>query len=122
MATAEKEADTAAGDLRGHAGRHRAKRSLISGDNLKKFGLAAAAGVTAAGAGLFKLDNRFTEMNNTIRGNWSHRRGSGGLEQVALNVGKSVPASFDDIGTTVADLNTPGSHRPNVEKLSSQFP
>ena len=122
LATAEKDAETAASGL-GDTLDDTGKRSLISGDNLKKFGLAAAAGVAAAGAGLFKLGQSFTEMNNTIRiGTGATGKNLEGLEQVALNVGKSVPASFDDIGTTVADLNTRlGLTGPTLEKLSSQF-
>ncbi|UZT28704.1 tape measure protein [Nocardia phage NS-I] len=122
LATAEKDAEKSAGDL-GDTLDDTGKRSLISGDNLKKFGLAAAAGVAAAGAGLFKLGQSFTEMNNTIRiGTGATGKNLEGLEQVALNVGKSVPASFDDIGTTVADLNTRlGLTGPTLEKLSSQF-
>lgn len=122
LATAEKDAETAASGL-GDTLDDTGKRSLISGDNLKKFGLAAAAGVAAAGAGLFKLGQSFTAMNNTIRiGTGATGKNLEGLEQVALNVGKSVPASFDDIGTTVADLNTRlGLTGPTLEKLSSQF-
>ena len=122
LTSAEKEAETAAEDL-GEELEDTGKKSLVSGDNLKKFGIAAAAGVAAAAAGLFKLGQSFTEMNNTIRvGTGATGAALEGLEQVALNVGKNVPASFGDIGTTVADLNTRlGLTGPTLEKLSSQF-
>lgn len=99
------------------------EKSLIAGDKLVKFGALAAAGIAAAGAGLFKLGSDFADMNNTIRiGTGATGDTLEGLNTVAKNIGTSVPASFEDIGTTVADLNTRlGLTGEPLETLASQF-
>lgn len=99
------------------------KKSLISGDNLVKFGAMAAAGVAAAGAALFKVGSDFAEMSNSIRiGTGASGEALGGLVDVAKNLGKQVPASFSDIGTTVADLNTRlGLTGAPLQTLAAQF-
>lgn len=98
-------------------------KSLISGENLKKFGIAAAAGIGAAGAALFKIGSDFTDMTNTIRvGTGASGQALDGLVGVAKNLGNQVPASFEDIGTTVADLNTRlGLTGQPLETLTRQF-
>lgn len=73
-----------------------------------------AIGVAAIGAavvgsfkGLYEVGAVFDDITDTIRaGTGAQGEALDGLVQVAKNVGTSVPASFDQIGTTVADLNT----------------
>lgn len=97
--------------------------SLITGDNLKKFGAMAAAGATVAAGALFKVGSDFADMTNTIRvGTGASGDALEELNQVALDLGSQVPASFDDIGTTVADLNTRlGLTGQPLETMSRQF-
>lgn len=73
-----------------------------------------AIGVAAIGAavvgtfkGLYEVGSIFDDVTDTIRvGTGAQGEALDGLVQVAKNVGTSVPASFDQIGGTVADLNT----------------
>lgn len=99
------------------------KKSLISGEMLVKFGAVAAAGVAAAGTALFKLGSDFADMSNTIRiGTGASGEALDGLVGIAKNLGSQVPASFEDIGSTVADLNTRlGLTGAPLETLSRQF-
>ncbi|NNG20493.1 phage tail tape measure protein [Naumannella sp. ID2617S] len=96
----------------------------------KKFGTAmlaglavVAGGASLAGAALYKVGSTFDDMADTIRvGTGATGKDLEGLVQSAKNVGKNVPASFEDIGRTVADLNTRmGLTGPQVEKVASQF-
>lgn len=96
----------------------------------KKFGAAmlaglavVAGGATLAGAALYKVGSTFDDMADTIRvGTGATGKDLEGLVQSAKNVGKNVPASFEDIGQTVADLNTRmGLTGPQVEKVAAQF-
>lgn len=99
------------------------KRSLIAADNLVKFGAVAAAGVAAAGAALFSLGSDFADMSNNIRiGTGASGEALDGLVGIAQNLGSQVPATFEDIGSTVADLNTRlGLTGEPLETLSRQF-
>lgn len=69
----------------------------------------AAIGTAVIGAfkGLYEVGAVFDDVTDTIRaGTGAQGEALDGLVQVAKNVGTSVPASFDQIGGTVADLNT----------------
>lgn len=69
----------------------------------------AAIGTAVVGAfkGLYEVGAVFDDVTDTIRaGTGAQGEALDGLVQVAKNVGTSVPASFDQIGGTVADLNT----------------
>lgn len=80
----------------------------------RKFGLAAAAGVAAvaggvvlAGKALYDLGSTFDGMADTIRvGTGATGDALDALVASAKTVGNTVPASFEDIGTVVADVNT----------------
>lgn len=69
----------------------------------------AAIGTAVVGAfkGLYEVGAVFDDVTDTIRtGTGAQGEALDGLVQVAKNVGTAVPASFDQIGGTVADLNT----------------
>ncbi len=68
---------------------------------------AIVGGVVAAFTGLYQVGGIFDDITDTIRtGTGAQGEALDGLVQVAKNVGTAVPASFDQIGSTVADLNT----------------
>lgn len=75
---------------------------------------AAAIGVAATGAavagaavGLYKVGAIFDDVTDTIRvGTGASGDALTGLVDVAKQVGTSVPTSFEQAGSTVADLNT----------------
>ncbi|QPE05314.1 phage tail tape measure protein [Microbacterium schleiferi] len=92
------------------------KRSALVGAGL------AAAGVAAA-AGLYKIGETFTDVENTIRvGTGATGAALDGLVDVAKDVGKEVPASFDQIAPVVADLNTRlGLSGDTLETVASQY-
>lgn len=85
-------------------------------------GVLGAAGLAAAG-GLFVIGSTFDEVTDTIRtGTGATGDALDGLVDSAKNVGKEVPASFDQIGTTVADLNTRlGLSGDTLETVASQY-
>lgn len=96
----------------------------------KKFGLAMAAGVAAVGAGalaagaaLYKVGEVFDEVTDTIRvGTGATGAALDGLVASAKNVGKNVPADFEKVGTTVADINTRlGLSGTTLETVASQY-
>lgn len=89
-----------------------------------------AIGVAAIGAavvgtfkGLYEVGAVFDDVTDTIRaGTGAQGEALDGLVQVAKNVGTSVPASFDQIGTTVADLNTRlGLSGETLTTVSAQY-
>lgn len=67
-------------------------------------GVAAAAGFSSA---LYKIGATMDDVTDTIRvGTGATGADLEGMVDIARQVGKEVPASFEDIGVTVADLNT----------------
>lgn len=77
------------------------KKALIVG------AAAVAAGTVAAFKGLYDIGATFDDVTDTIRtGTGATGAALKGLEKVAKDVGKSVPADFSQIGQVVADLNT----------------
>lgn len=103
----------------------------------KRFSAAMATGVKALGAGLlgigagagvatkklYDLGSTFDDVTDTIRvGTGATGKNLESLVASAKRVGAEVPSSFEDIGTTVADVNTRlGLTGPTLEKVSSQF-
>jgi hypothetical protein len=81
------------------------------------------AGALAAGAALYKVGEVFDEVSDTIRaGTGKTGKDLDGLVDVAKKVGSSVPAEFDAIGKTVADVNTRmGLSGATLEKVASQY-
>jgi len=89
-----------------------------------------AIGVAAIGAavvgsfkGLYEVGSIFDDVTDTIRvGTGAQGEALDGLVQVAKNVGANVPASFDKIGSTVADLNTRlGLSGEQLTTVSAQY-
>ncbi|WP_156759984.1 phage tail tape measure protein [Microbacterium karelineae] len=77
--------------------------------NVKKAIGAAAIGGAVVGAfkGLYSVGDTFDTVTDTIRvGTGAQGEALTGLVDVAKSVGKQVPAEFEQVGTTVADLNT----------------
>lgn len=71
--------------------------------------IAAAIGTAAVGVGkaLFDIGSEFDSMSDTIRaGTGATGEALEGLEASAKKVATTVPTSFEQAGTTVADLNT----------------
>lgn len=85
----------------------------------------AAIGTAVVGAfkGLYEVGSVFDDVTDTIRvGTGAQGEALEGLVQVAKNVGTSVPASFDQIGSTVADLNTRlGLSGETLTTVSAQY-
>lgn len=84
---------------------------------------AIGAAVVAGFKGLYEVGSIFDEVTDTIRvGTGAQGDALEGLVQVAKNVGTSVPASFDQIGSTVADLNTRlGLSGETLTTVSAQY-
>lgn len=85
-------------------------------------GAVAAVGAAAA-VGLYKVGESFDDMTDTIRvGTGATGEALDALTASAINVGQVVPSSFEDVGQTVADLNTRlGITGEGLETLASQF-
>lgn len=73
-----------------------------------KLAFAAISGAAgAAGGALFKMGATFDDAFDAIRiGTGATGENLEGLENSARNLARSVPSSFEDIGTAVADINT----------------
>jgi phage-related minor tail protein len=108
------------------------KQASQTGDKAgKKFGAgfkAAAgaglvAGALAAIKGLYEIGDMFDTVNSTIRvGTGASGEALEGLIDSADNVAKKVPAAYESVATTVADVNTRmGLTGSNLETVSSQF-
>jgi len=112
LARAFGETDSKLGRLAGGVG----KAGLMIGAAL---GGAAIAG----GAALVSIGTTFDNMSDTIRvGTGATGDALKALEDSAKIVGTTVPASFDDVGTAIADLNTrTGLVGPELEGLAGQF-
>ncbi|UDL14863.1 tail length tape measure protein [Arthrobacter phage Sarge] len=84
---------------------------------------AAGAGIAAAGAALYKVGAVFDDVSDTIRaGTGKTGKDLDGLVDVAKKVGSTVPAEFEAIGKTVADVSTRmGLTGATLEKVSSQY-
>lgn len=68
---------------------------------------AGAVAVGVLGKAFYELGSVFDDVSDTIRvGTGASGEALTGLEDVAKSVATTVPASYDKIGQTVADLNT----------------
>jgi TP901 family phage tail tape measure protein len=77
------------------------------GAAIKKGLMIGAAAIAALGVGLFKLGAAFDDAYDTIRvGTGATGKKLQGLKDDFKSVVKSVPASFKDASTAIADLNT----------------
>lgn len=86
--------------------------------------IAAALGAAALGVGkvLYDIGDEFDKMSDTIRvGTGATGTALEGLEKSAKKVATAVPTTFQDAGTTVADLNTRlGLTGTELETVASQ--
>lgn len=101
-----------------------------SGGHASRFGglataglLGAVAAVPAAAAALYAMGSTFDDVGDSIR----VTTGKSGeqldaLVESAKTVGKTVPASFDEIGNTIGQVNQRlGLTGPTLETLTSQI-
>ncbi|MGB3301775.1 MAG: phage tail tape measure protein [Gordonia sp. (in: high G+C Gram-positive bacteria)] len=111
-------ADKAGDSVEGMGG-----KSLISSEHIAKIGIAAGTAAIAAGGALYKIGETFDDVADTIRvGTGATGEQLEAMVDVAKRVGTEVPSSFEDIGSTVADLNTRlGLSGPALEQVSKQF-
>lgn len=87
-------------------------------------GAAAIVGaVVGTFKGLYEIGSVFADVTDTIRiGTGAQGDALEGLVDVAKNVGRNVPAEFDKISATVADLNTRlGLSGDTLETVASQY-
>lgn len=84
---------------------------------------AGAAVVAGVGGALYQIGETFDSVTDTIRvGTGASGEALDGLVTVAQEIGARVPASFDKIGTTVADLNTRlGLSGETLNTVASQY-
>lgn len=96
----------------------------------RAFGKAMLAGVAVVAGGaalaakaLYNIGVTFDDVSDTIRtGTGATGEALADLERSARNVGTRVPASFEDVGKTIADVNTRlGLTGKPLENLSAQF-
>ncbi|UXE05367.1 tape measure protein [Arthrobacter phage Renna12] len=86
-------------------------------------GAALGAGVVAGFKGLYEVGGIFDDVADTIRvGTGKSGEALDSLTQSAENIGRSVPASFESVGQTVADVNQRmGLSGGTLEKVASQY-
>jgi TP901 family phage tail tape measure protein len=95
-----KQSATAAGAAGATAGKSFSK-ALIAGAAV------IGVGALAAGKALYEVGQTFDRVTDTIRvGTGATGKALDSLVNDAKSVGRNVPASFDEIGVAVADLNT----------------
>lgn len=84
---------------------------------------AVAAAVAGVGTGLYKIGSTFKDVTDTIRvGTGASGDALDGLVASAKNVGRKVPADFNKIGDTIADVNTRfGLSGGVLETVASQY-
>lgn len=128
-AGAGSEAGKAAGEAIGAGGADGgSKFGGLFGENLKASInptlIAAALGAAAVGVGkaLYDIGAEFDGMSDTIRaGTGATGEALESLEKSAQKVATTVPTTFEDAGTTVADLNTRlGLTGDELETVASQ--
>lgn len=114
---------TPAADKAGTAGGKSLGSGLLS--QTKKVLAPAAVGTALAGVGvgLYKIGEKFTGMTNTIRtGTGASGKALDGLVSDAKNVAMKVPASFEDVGSVVADVNTRlGLSGDTMQDVAAQY-
>ena len=86
-------------------------------------GGAVVGGIVAGFKGLYEVGSVFDDVSDTIRvGTGKSGDALDALTKSAENIGKTVPASFEQVGTTVADVNTRmGLTGGTLEKVASQY-
>lgn len=97
--------------------------SRFSNSTKAAVGVGLGAAIAGTFVGLYKVGEIFDDVTDTIRvGTGAQGEALDGLVDVAKNVGTQVPAEFEAIGTTVADLNTRlGLSGDTLETVASQY-
>ena len=101
-----------------------ATKDLESAQKILEVGLVAVGAAAIATAGyLVKLGADFQDMTKTIRvGTGASGEALEELRASAMNVGRDVPASFGEVGSALADINTAlGLTGEPLEDLTTQF-
>lgn len=90
---------------------------------LKAGAALAAAGVVAGFAGLYQIGATMDDVTDTIRvGTGASGEALDALTESAKNVAAEVPADFEKVGSTIADLNTRlGLSGSTLETVASQY-
>lgn len=119
------EAEDATGDFaKAQSAAEDSSGGLVAGLDKTKLAFAAISGaIAAAGGALYGIGSKFDEAWDTIRvGTGASGEALEGLKDTARNVAAEVPASIEDIGTAVADINTRlGLTGEPLEKFASQM-
>lgn len=86
-------------------------------------GTAVVTGALMAGKALYDLGARFDDVEDTIRvGTGATGEHLDGLVDSAKNVATTIPTSFEQAGTTIADVNTRmGLTGTTLETVASQY-
>lgn len=125
LTTKSREAEDATGDFaKAQAAAEDSSGGLIAGLDKTKLAFAAISGAIAgAGGALYAIGVKFDDAWDTIRtGTGASGEALEGLKDTARNVASEVPASIEDIGTAVADINTRlGLTGEPLEKFASQM-
>lgn len=110
-----KDAENGVGGLAGRLGKISPGALAVGG--------AVVSGIAAAGKALYDLGGEFDEVADTIRvGTGATGDALQGLIDDAHAVATSVPTSFEQAGTTVADLNTRlGLSGDTLQTVASQY-
>jgi len=106
-----------AGEKTGKGWSTKAKAAMVAGSAV------LVAGVVAGFKGLYEIGDTFDAVTETIRvGTGAQGKALDGLVESAKTVGSQVPAEFDKIGPTIADLNTRlGLSGKTLETVASQY-
>ena len=114
---------TSASDKAGDEGGRKLSERLAEG--LQGWAMPALAGglLAGLGKGLYEVGSVFDDVNDTIRvGTGASGESLQGMVDIAKRIGRSVPAEYSKIGSTVADLNTRlGLSGDTLEKVASQY-
>src|SRR5690625_1719688 len=84
---------------------------------------AIATGAVVAGTALYKIGETFDEVRDNLRaGTGATGKDLDAFVENVKNVGRVVPAEFEDIGTVIGDLNTTlDLTGPNLEAMAFQI-
>lgn len=96
----------------------------LTGAFKKTLGVAAIVGaVVGSAAGLYKVGSIFDDVSDTIRvGTGETGDALTGLSDIAKNVANTIPTSFEQAGSTVADLRTRlGLTGDTLQTVASQY-
>nr|DAQ26916.1 MAG TPA: tail tape measure [Caudoviricetes sp.] len=114
---------TGAADSAGAEGGKKLSERLAEGLNGWALPTLAGGLLAGLGKGLYDVGAVFDDVNDTIRvGTGASGESLQSMVDIAKRIGRSVPAEYSKIGSTVADLNTRlGLSGDTLEKVASQY-